>query len=745
MLSDADANVAFKQDTGPIGQSLVGEVFDGQFRVDSILQRYEHALSGVGSEIKTGERVLVRMIASHLVRPGARMRLDHETRLMQQINSQMCSGFTQWGEEGGWLYLVRPFGDGVTLRERLAGEPLTVEETLALGQCLVAALHEAHRRGVLHLNVRPSNVVVAEEPTITRATLVDFGIASIQQSEPSVGQSTVNAVRYMSPEHAGLVDQDIRETADLYAVGAVLFECLAGRSVFQASTVGELLREHMTAPAPKLRELGLSVPRSVDEVIQRLLCQDPRDRYQSAEAVRADLETIASGLRKGLEEPPCVIGRHDRRGTLTEPAFVGRHQELNGLLDQLKRARGGRNGLVFLEAESGGGKSRLLQECAQQPARDGAWIMQGQGRDQAAQRPFEMLSGLADGLVADCGLDPELASTMRQALGEQVESVCASLPELAPGLGATHVEVGPESFAEARSVQALSTLLDAIGATARPAVLLLDDCQWADELTLKVLSYWLRSLNPSGQSRQQSGVMIVVVFRSEEVAADHQLRMLNPTLHLTLPEFDADDLRQLVESMAGAIPDEAAELITRLAAGSPFMAAASLRGLVETGALAAGTRGWLVDADELSNVQSSRHAAAFLARRVELLPEASLRLLSVGAVLGKEFDLLQAATLAGQESEEAIAAVDEARHRHIVWARMPDSRCVFMHDKLRETLLDRLPTDRRRELHLQAAEGLERDTPDEVFELAWHFDAAGESTRALPYALLAADQARTTC
>ena len=145
----------------------------------------------------------------------------------------------------------------------------------------------------------------------------------------------------------------------------------------------------------------------------------------------------------------------------------------------------------------------------------------------------------------------------------------------------------------------------------------------------------------------------------------------------------------------------------------------------------------------MDDVQSSRHAAAFLARRIELLPETTIKLLSVGAVLGKEFDLFTASKLARQTSTQAIAALHEAQQRHIVWAKATDDRCVFIHDKLRETLLDRLPDHERRELHLRAAIDLEVQAPVRVFDLAYHFDAAGENQRALPYALAAAEQART--
>ena len=469
-----------------------------------------------------------------------------------------------------------------------------------------------------------------------------------------------------------------------------------------------------------------------------MLRKDPRDRYQSAEAVLADLSAIAEALARGESEPTIVVGLHDHRQTLTEPAFVGRGQELAALKHQLQRAWDGQGGLVVLEAESGGGKSRLLSEFALRGAQMGAWILRGQGLDKAVQRPFQLLTGVVDGLVAATGLESGIEERIRLGLGDHQEAACSALPELGKVLGASATSaLGPESFAETRSVQALGVFLDSLGTTGRPALVLLDDCQWADELTVKVLVNWQRRTGSYERS-----VLVVSAFRSEDVPASHPLRSLKPADHLVLPMFQAAGVRMLVESMAGPLPDEAVEVIERLAEGSPFMAAAAVRGLVESGALVPIPAGWRTEPLTLADVQSSRHAAAFLARRIELLPEATVSLLSMGAVMGKEFDLSTAAKLARQSSAAAIAALREAHHRHIVWSKTKEDRCAFVHDKLREAFLDRLPGPERRDLHLRVALALETDAPDRVFELAYHFDAAGQSERALPYALAAAEKAR---
>src|SRR5262249_38129610 len=153
----------------------------------------------------------------------------------------------------------------------------------------------------------------------------------------------------------GLLEREVDERSDLYAFGVVLFECIAGRPPFEAEDVGQLLRQHLNAPPPSLRELRPETPRALDAVVQRLLRKDPAERYQSAGAVVADLRELEDALVRGNADPVIVIGARDNRPVLTEPAFVGRTAELAVLAHTVDFAGAGDGGLVLLEAESGGG------------------------------------------------------------------------------------------------------------------------------------------------------------------------------------------------------------------------------------------------------------------------------------------------------------------------------------------------------------------------------------------------------
>src|SRR5437868_5052643 len=305
-------------------------LFHGRYEAVGLLKRGQGVETWLGVDLLSGNQVVIKTAFRDALSVGAQMRLEHEAGVLCRVRSRWIAPLLHVGREDSLLYLVMPWVAGITLEQRLKQAPLTVREVIAVGRCLMSALQEVHDQGVLHRDLKPANVIVDKATPLEQATLIDFGLARSDRLDHSIRDQPVGTVRYMSPEQAGLLDRDKDERSDLYSAGILLFECLAGQPPFQGETVGEVLRQHLTARPPDLRSLGHAIPRALDEVIQRLLRKDPRDRYQSAEAVRADLDTLAEALERGIAEPALVVGLRDRRRTLTEPAFVGRDNAVGG-------------------------------------------------------------------------------------------------------------------------------------------------------------------------------------------------------------------------------------------------------------------------------------------------------------------------------------------------------------------------------------------------------------------------------
>ncbi len=728
-----------------IGEAAVEDarrLMDDRYEMGAVLHQTANSVRFLGRDRDTSRPLVIRMTLVDSLPAGKLMRLEHEAVLGSSLHSEWFPEVLFTGRIGHWHVLVREFVSGVPLHDRLAQGPLDNRDALELGAGLFAALRDLHRFGVLHHRVRPSNIIVNQEGPVSSVRLVDFGPQTVVFDDTTLAGATGSAEAleiacYLAPEQSGLIDQDISEPSDLYAAGALLFHCLLGHPPFTSETLSALLMDHMTAPVPSLQNASNGRARALDELLQRTLRKDPRDRYQSAEAVLADLEQLIAAYDSGNNDPQLVIGAQDRRRSLTEPSFVARAQEMERIGQQLKLASQGQAGVVLVEGESGSGKTRLLEEAARRAAQQGFHVFQGRSTNDVALEPFRVLQGVVQGVMSIASKDPMAAETLSEQLQDESTVICKALPGLSQLLKSdVPVARGSETFAEARTIESLARLLESLGTQEQPALVILDDCQWADEQTLRLIRKVQESRD---DSHRVCFVELIVAFRTEEVPEDHALRQKPGHEHLRLSDLSEDDICKLAESMAGPLPEEALEVVTSLAAGSPFMASAVLRGLVETGALVNTPAGWSVESLAMDSIHSSRQAGALLAKRLELLPADARLLLSWGAVLGSEFEIEMVTRLSGMSSSQVIKAIDDARNRHLIWCRQNGSECSFVHDKIRESLLEH--QEEREERHCQAAFDLQRHAPDRNSAIAFHFDAAGNHLAALKYALKAGEEA----
>lgn len=684
--------------------------------------------------VHSSHEVVVKTFNTQLLSAGAKTRLLHDAAVRRQLIVPGLVPVVDFWDGPQELCVVMPFVDGQSLDRRLSQGRLSLLDSLSLGQQLFTALHGLHSQGVLHRNIKPSNILYTESQAAI--TLVGFGSVRRFHQENLLGDDS-GLVMYMSPEEAGSLDCDVGPPSDLYSAGIVLYYCLTGCLPFKAGTVSSVLLQHLTASVPDIRGFHSDLPREVDELVQRLLKKDPHDRYQTVQAVATDLaaitESIQSGHRRSL-----VIGGSDRRCTLTEPAFVTRHGSLEQLEQVVAETASGSGSLVFVEGESGSGKSRLLLETAKLSRSRGQLVLRGQCSNRASQQPFEMFDGIVKAFADAVRETPEKLAEVRREMGDLADALVSALPQLTDffrsGRNPSNV---PEAFGENRTIESLACFLETIGRVIQPTLIILDDCQWADGLTVRLLRRWEEKAESA--SRASS---IIASFHSEAVGERHQLRKLKPRHHVVLAPFTDDEIGQLLESMAGSLPAEVLATVQRLANGSPFMATAVLRGLVEVRALLPSDQGWQVEPNALADLQSSEEAASVLALRIELLPSETVAILSVGAVLGKDFSLHSVKTLAQVSTAVALHALNQARERHLIWARSDGGSFSFVHDQVRTALLRKMRRSKQRRLHQQAAEYFERESPEQVAQTAYHFDEAAMPEQAMKYALLAAEQAR---
>jgi eukaryotic-like serine/threonine-protein kinase len=240
----------------------------------------------------SGQRVALKILHPELLVSVAADRFLREIRLASQLDHPHIARLLDSGERDWLIYYVMSYIEGATLREYLdTSNRLTVVETRRIAGDLLDALSHAHGLGIIHRDVKPANVVVSAEGAI----LLDFGIAravaasgtdQLTRSGIAVGTST-----YMSPEQITAATS-IDHRCDLYSVGCLLFECLAGQPPFYHRNEAVVLQLHLTQAAPDIRTLRSDTPTELAQAISRALAKNPADRWPSATAMRDALATV---------------------------------------------------------------------------------------------------------------------------------------------------------------------------------------------------------------------------------------------------------------------------------------------------------------------------------------------------------------------------------------------------------------------------------------------------------------------
>lgn len=636
-------------------------------------------------------------------------------------------------QNGSEFVVITKFIPGVTLKQFVTKQPLRNHQALKLLSDLSQALIDLSKVGVSPRYFTPEHIVVSEAGD--SFTLVNPFIELSTISEAEHDFSFAAPELFDEPDVSGKT-----ESSQAYVLGAVTYFSVTGILPFTGCDSAELKRNICLTHAPLLRALNAQNIRSLEELLERTLKKKMSLRYQTLSALNHDARTLHSLVTQGNTDPKYAIGTTDFRTELTTPSYIVSGDEILQWRQQINLLSIGKGSLILLEALSGGGKSRLLEEFEVVSRRMKVRIIRGQGLDQAAKTPFQMLEGLAAEVMKLQHEAPEVAQKIKEELEQYKDALCTALPQLTGIFGSEPSQLGPEAFGENRNLLALSALVDALGTQKQPLIVLLDDCQWADDLTLRFLKYWQhRSFKNAENSRY---TCILASFRSEEVADEHLLRSVSVAAHIRLAPLNSHDVTSLACSMAGPMQSQVTDLIFEISKGSPFMVGAVLRGLIESGTTDfVENVGW-VQTPALYSRDVSTDAAGILVQRLLLLAETQFKPLALAAVWGKEFELQPLSELLKISIKQLEAIFEEIEARNIILSSSERGSRTFVHDKLREAMLTLVSVEQKETFHLLIANYLQKKRPHEIFKIAFHFDAAGKYEFAFPYALQGAHRAR---
>lgn len=614
----------------------------------------------------------------------------------------------------------------------LAQSSWSIESILEVAIALADLLTQLHAKQCVHQQVQPQNILVHPEThEVQLLPAQPLDLLKGQTMEPNV----YNSFAYIAPEQTGRMNNiSVDARSDFYNLGVTLYEACVNALPFQSQDLSELIHSHIARSAPLPHEKNPDIPQGVSRIILKLLAKNPDERYQSGYGLKSDLTAALEALRNQQDLDDFCPGQTDLASELLIPQHLyDRQNELDILLQSYDRVCQGSTQTIMISGESGVGKSLLVREFQQRVQHYPGYFIQGNCDAVRREVPYLAIQQAFQGLF--CQLLMEDEATIRQwrqeilqALGENAALLCEALPELSQIIG--HPPKGPMTeMAEAKNRLnlAFQAFVRVLAQPTHPLVLFLDDLQWLDTASIKLLEHLL-------SEETAISLLLISACRLGEARSSQNvdLRLMRNLIikgeghrELTLSPFTVAQMQRLVADVLHT--DESkiaqlAELIFNRTQGNPFFAHQLLEFLYQEKLLVFDfDQGhWQWDLDQIRHFGVTENVVELMEQKILKLSSQARDFLQLGACIGIDFDVDTIAALSPVPAADIPPTLATAMQEGlIIPLTSPDNTAYpvasdipgtahfqFLHDRVRQAVYEMIPLAVRQELHWQIGQRL---------------------------------------
>lgn len=706
------------------------------------------------SRAKDDHPVILKMLRSEYPSQGELVRLRSEYQYIKNLHDDNIIKAYDYEEQGKTAALILEDFGGTSLDRILSAGRLNLEACLHIGLELVKALEALHARQIVHSDINPSNIVWNRESDEVK--LIDFAFASTSPKGRSVqphSDVAKGTLAYISPEQTGRINRVTDHRSDMYSLGATLYELVTGRPPFPANDALELVHAHIAKQPTPPQVIDQHVPQALSAVIMKLLAKTAEERYQSTYGLKHDLEICLQQLQSDHPQGPFVPGEMDISSTFTvSQKLYGREQEIAILLDAIDRVNRGSSELAMIGGYSGVGKTSLVREIQPSIVEREGYFASGKFDQLNRSIPYHAFIQAFKELVRQLlSESEERIQKWRQRLSDTLapngQVVVSVIPEVEHIIGPQPpVPELPPQESQNRFNLVFQHFIRAFSSAEHPLTLFLDDLQWADAASLRLLELFMCD----GYTQH---LLILGAYRDNEVDNAHPLRLALDQIRkcqaklseITLEPLALQHTKALITDSLHADEhrvDALARICMDKTLGNPFFLTQLLHSLHGSGYISFDSEQgqWTWDLKRIAGAKIADSVVDLMVEKIHRLPEITQTALKLSASIGNQFDLKTLAIVyerpMGLCLEILAPAVqsglicpnnDINLHNEEAGIDLWGLSYRFLHDRVHQAAYSLIDDSQKQDVHLQIGRLLlqqldPEQQEEQIFRLANHLN-----------------------
>ncbi|RUT07234.1 serine/threonine protein kinase [Dulcicalothrix desertica PCC 7102] len=575
----------------------------------------------------------------------------HEYKISKLLNFDgVVKVYALEKQQNKLALILEDFG-GVSLKAWIADKQLTNLEFLKIAISITNILLKIHNNKIIHKNINPSNIIFNSSNNQIKIT--DFGISTILSSEKNIVKNPnilEGTLAYISPEQTGRMNRSIDYRSDFYSLGITFYELLTGQLPFQSKDPMELVHCHIARQPIPPNQLNSNVPNLISNIVMKLLAKTVEDRYQSAFGLKSDLEKCLQLLESGeiLDFP---LAHRDISDKFHIPQkLYGREQDVSTLLNAFERMTQGQQEIIMISGYSGIGKSSLVEEIYKPITQQRGYFISGKFDQFKRNIPYSALVNAFLDLIGQILTESlERINQWREkilaALGNNGQLIVDVIPEIELIIGKQPevVEVTPTESQNRFNI-VFQSFINVFCQQEHPLVIFIDDLQWADSASLKLLELMMTD-------ETTKYLFIIGAYRDNEVSSIHPLMVLLDTVQKQIGIINSITLKPLnLEHTTTLIAETfhcdsqlvapLALLVMEKTLGNPFFIRQFLQALYGNDLLTfdLNQRNWNFDFNNIQQRDFTDNVVELLADKIQKLPPSTQNILKIAACCGKRFN-----------------------------------------------------------------------------------------------------------